>query len=250
MPFRYFNEEPILKPEHLFRKVDNWPETAIITWQSGFVRAAQNYNIKPLSIKAKSNRILVSELTYKDKRYAFSQIGIGGPSTAPFIEEMAVFGTKNFVFIGSCGELTADLKGKIIVPDRAFRDEGTSWHYIPETEEYIDIQTAQHTESIVKSLGFGYEVGSIWTTDAVYRETPSAVKYYRDRGCIAVDMECASIMAVAKCKMLNAYQVLFTADSLAGGNWKKGRLLHMAKTAWDAYLNLALELADSVTEIS
>ena len=247
MQFSYFNEEPVLKPENLFRKVENWPETAIITWQSGFVRAAKEYDMKPLSIKAKANRILVNELTYKDKRYAFSEIGIGGPSTAPFMEEMAVFGTKNFIFVGSCGTLTDDAKHRIIVPDRAFRDEGTSWHYIPDSEEYIEVETVKHTESIVKSLNFDYEVGSIWTTDAVYRETPSAVRYYKDKGCIAVDMECASIMAVAKCRNLKAYQFLFTADSLAGGSWKKGRLLHMAKTAWDAYLNLALELADSIS---
>jgi len=247
MPFKYFNEKPVITPESLFKPVENWPETAIVTWQKGFWKPAAAYDLKQLPFKQTSNRLRVSELTYKGKLYSFSEIGIGGPFTSQFMEEMTLFGTKNFVFVGSCGELVDDISGKLIIPDRAYRDEGTSWHYIPDTEEYIDVETVKHTEEVVKNFGLDYSVGNVWTTDAVYRETPSAVAYYRDKGCVAVDMECASIMAVARYKNVKVYQILFTADNLAGKSWKKGRLLHMAKTAWEVYLNLALEIADSIS---
>ena len=247
MPFKYYNEEPILSPKQILKPIAGWPKTIIVTWQNSFLKSAEAYNAKPVWSFSKQSREKVYEITYKEKKYSFAPIGIGGPNTASFMEEQAILGAKNFIFIGSCGALVNDAKHRIIIPDRAYRDEGTSWHYIPDTEEYIDIPTIDSTLNVVKNMVFDYEVGNVWTTDAVYRETPSAVKYYKDKGCVAVDMECASIMAAAKYLGVNAYQFFFTADSLASGSWKKGRLLHMAKTAWDAYLNLALELADSIS---
>ena len=53
----------------------------------------------------------------------------------------------------------------------------------------------------------------------MYKETKNKLKDRVDRGCKVVDMECSAIMAFAKNRGLEAYQFLYTDDTLAGDNW-------------------------------
>lgn len=243
--FKYFDEEPVFKPQHITKPREGFPDCAIVTWQSPFLKCAQKYSLKGLFTYVGGITQPVYEIEYKGKKYAFAVIGMGGPNAASFIEEMTVMGTREFVFIGSCGVIDKSIPTGLIVPDRAFRDEGTSWHYSPSKEEYLDIDTAPYTAGYLTRSGIPFVKGATWTTDASYRETPSAVAYYRDRGCVCVEMECASVMAVAKHLGVKAYQIIFTADSLHGDKWEKGRLLSMADNAWDAYFLTAIGLAES-----
>ena len=244
--FKYFDEEPVLKPQHIVKPREGFPRCAIVTWQSSFLRCAQKYGLKGLFTYVGGITQPVYEIEYKGNKYAFAVIGMGGPNAASFIEEMTVMGTRDFVFMGSCGVIDKTIPTGLIVPDRAFRDEGTSWHYSPSKEEVLNIDTAAYTADFLTRAGIPFAKGATWTTDASYRETPSAVAYYRDRGCVCVEMECASVMAVAKYLGVKAYQIIFTADSLHGDKWEKGRLLGMADNAWEAYFLTALGLAESL----
>lgn len=244
--FKFFNEVPVFRPEHIVKRQDGFPSCAVVTWQSPFLKYAQKYELKPLFTYVGGIQQPVYELTFNGKNYAFAVIGMGGPNVASFIEEMTVKGVRDFVFIGSCGVIDKSVSTGLIVPDRAFRDEGTSWHYDPREEEFIDIPTSDYTASFLKASDIPFVKGATWTTDASYRETPSAVAYYREKGCLCVEMECASLMAVAKHCGVNAYQIIFTADSLHGKKWEKGRLLSMASGAWEAYFLTALGLAESL----
>lgn len=145
--------------------------------------------------------------------------------------------------MGSCGLLSEDTDSDIIVPDYAYRDEGVSWHYIPSKEEKIEVKTCQKTCEILKELKIEYKIGSTWTTDAVYRETPSAVSYYKNKGCLCVEMECASIMAVAEYIKTEAFQFFFSADSFQKEKWEEKRLFKMADNLWSHYLRIAFNIA-------
>ena len=54
-----------------------------------------------------------------------------------------------------------------------------------------------------------------WSTDGFYRETPDKVAYRIEEGCSVVEMECASLAAVAQLRRAIWGLLLFTADSLA-----------------------------------
>ena len=239
--FDYCEEESLIKASSIFSPIENFPQIMLATWQQGFLNSILSSDEIQLGELKNKTRYGLKELTFCGKRLGFCVIPIGSPFVAQFIDEMMVMGTKKFVFVGSCGMLD-NTDAEIIVPDKAYRDEGTSWHYVPDKEEFFNIENADKVCSVLDSLSIPYTKGPVWTTDAFYRETPSAVSYYKNKGCIAVDMECSAIAALSKYCKAETYQFFFTADSLKDKNWKIKRLLKMAKTAWDAYLQIALEI--------
>ena len=88
-----------------------------------------------------------------------------------------------------------DLNGKNIIPTQAYRDEGLSYHYAT-AADYIDIKSSDKLAEVFKELRLPYVQGRVWTTDAIYRETKTAVAKRKNDGCIAVEMELAGMQAV------------------------------------------------------
>jgi len=72
---------------------------------------------------------------------------IGGPTTVGLLEEVLIKGGKKILLFGSCGSLDSSITdGHIVVPTHAYRDEGTSYHYVSSIEgEFIEVKTAKRT---------------------------------------------------------------------------------------------------------
>jgi nucleoside phosphorylase len=66
-----------------------------------------------------------------------------------------------------------------------------------------------------------YRVGKTWTTDAPYRETPNKIRQRKEEGCIVVEMEAASMMAVAQFREVTFGQILYGGDDLSGVEWDR-----------------------------
>ena len=88
-----------------------------------------------------------------------------------------------------------------ILIDRALRDEGTSYHYLPPAE------FAAAKEELVKAameecsaLAQPLHRGASWTTDAPFRETAAAIEGCRARNILAVEMEAAGLYAFAQAR--------------------------------------------------
>ena len=140
--------------------------------------------------------------------------GIGGPSAAGNAEELRVlFPLKNLFLFGSCGTLTDLKEGSLIVPEKAYRDEGTSYHYAP-ASDYIDILQAETLRGIFDQLEIPHVSGNTWTTDAFYRETAAKRDCLVNEGCVCVEMECASVQAVCTYYGINFFPFFYSADSL------------------------------------
>lgn len=61
--------------------------------------------------------------------------GISGPWISSDIEELNVNGVNTFIIFGNCGVLDSKIEDcSIIIPTKAYRDEGTSYHYLPDSE--------------------------------------------------------------------------------------------------------------------
>ena len=103
-----------------------------------------------------------------------------------------------------------------LIPTRALRDEGASYHYVAPSR-YIDMnkQALEAIEKTLKQKKIPYEEVMTWSTDGFYRETPDKVAYRIEEGCSVVEMECASLAAVAQLRGAIWGMLLFTADSLA-----------------------------------
>ena len=144
---------------------------------------------------------------------------------------------------GSCGVLDDDkVKDNIIVPVSAVRDEGTSYHYIASSPEIeADTHSVQALESVLKNCGFSYIKGKTWTSDAIYRETISAIRERRQEGCLVVEMECASMLAVAKYRHIPFIQFLYGADNLSSDTWEIRDLNLYGMNCAEKYMVLAFE---------
>ena len=67
-----------------------------------------------------------------------------------------------------------------------------------------------------------------------------------ESGCKVVEMECASIMAVANSKNINAYQFLYTDDALAGETWNIRTLKEDRSLILKECLKIAIEIAKEI----
>lgn len=245
----YFNEEPVLKANAFQTRDESFPKTMILSWQPGFENELKRkFSLKEYKKKLCAGGTIVTIYLFKSPKngaeLAFCLIPAGSPVAAMAMEELSVIGAENFVFIGSAGSLREENGDSLILPVKAFRDEGTSCHYLESADEFVSVGSADFTESFLKEEHVPYVKGCTWTTDAIYRETKSAINEAKKRGCICVEMECASIMAVAEARGFNAYQLLFTADKLVSKEWDAGRMINMEENAYSVYLEIIIRLAE------
>ena len=249
---KYYNQNGIVNARNLYRKDENFPKTVILSWQVQFEsELKRRFEVTDYSKKlcAGGCNIIIRTFDIEGVKLGFALLPAGGPIASMMMEEISALGAEKFVFIGSCGNLLDSKSDSLIVPTRALRDEGTSYHYLPSEEEFVEVETAQFTDAFLDEIKVPHKLGATWTTDAFYRETSGALKEARDKHCICVEMECASIMAVSKAKNLPAYQILFTADKLESDNWNLGRLKSMGFSTYGTYLEIAIELAEKVNSI-
>lgn len=145
---------------------------------------------------------------------------------------------KKIIATGSCGVLRDIKENAFLIPTKALRDEGTSFHYLPPSR-YIEIDRKMIGEikDVFEKLDIPFEECITWTTDGFFRETREMVQYRLSEGCSAVEMECAALAACSQKRGASFGQFFFTADSLASvtehdeRNWgisSHSRALHLA----------------------
>jgi uridine phosphorylase len=180
----------------------------------------------------------VYKLDYGDKPVVVANPGLGAPLVVGTFEELIAFGCRKFVAFGSAGVLKSELKrGSIIIPSSAVRDEGTSYHYCPPSRVMeMDSEVVGKLEAVLVKHGIEYEIGRTWTTDAFFRETKGKVARRQAEGCLAVEMECSALIAVARFRNVVFGQYLVAEDDISGDKWDPryvdNRLSFQEKVFW------------------
>lgn len=88
-----------------------------------------------------------------------------------------------------------------IVIERALRDEGTSYHYLPPSDySEAPARLVQMAREALMAAGISIQSGATWTTDAPFRETEMAIDAAKRAGILAVEMEAAALYALAKAR--------------------------------------------------
>ncbi len=149
-------------------------------------------------------------------------VGPGAPIVALAIEELIEFGVQRFISIGLAGGLTPDLNtGDAVICDRALRDEGTSYHYLPPARSVdADPVLIRRISAALSACSIAHSIGASWTTDAPYRETRREVEAYRTEGVKTVDMEAAALFAVGQRLKVSTAAVFVIGDRLADLTWQ------------------------------
>jgi uridine phosphorylase len=163
----------------------------------------------------------IYEISYQGRRLAFFHPGVGGPIAAGLLEESIAFGCRKFIACGGCGVLEKEMAvGHLIVVSGAVRDEGVSYHYLPPAREVTASEAGVNAlVNTLRGRDVPYRVGKTWTIDAPYRETAAKIRRRREEGCLTVEMESASLIAVAQFRKVIFGQVLYGGDDLSGSEW-------------------------------
>lgn len=163
----------------------------------------------------------VYEIEHEGNRLAFFHPGVGAPIAVGLLEEVIAFGCRKFVVIGGAGVLEKNCEvGKLFLVSSAVRDEGVSYHYLPPAREVLaNPDVIQTLEAVLQQKALPYQRIKTWTTDAPYRETQSTIERRRAEGCVTVEMEAASLLAVAQFRKVHLGQILYAGDDLSGDQW-------------------------------
>jgi len=174
---------------------------------------------------------------------------VGAPHAVIGLEKLIVLGASKIWVMGWCGSLQPDLNiGDLVVPIHAVSEEGTSRHYPAPGEKFrSDSGLNRMLISAIAHTGRECAKGDIWTTDAIYRETPEKVRRFQELGVLAVDMEISALMAVAAYRSTALAALLVVSDELSDLKWKPGfsdpRLKESTRLAGDMLLDLSKALA-------
>jgi purine-nucleoside phosphorylase len=175
-----------------------------------------------------SRRLYLSRLYYdKGLQNSPCVIGpvLGAPVAVMLLETLRVWGVQQIIFIGWCGSIQKDLQiGDVLLPDAALIDEGTSLHYGQKHGAKVlpDSDLNGNIADMLTSEGVAFRQGSIWTTDGVFRETPSKIQAFQQKGALAVEMEFSALLSASRFYGLETAGLMAVSDELFTGQWHPG----------------------------
>lgn len=246
----YKNSEEILKVSYIYNKYHESFDTLITTFQSKVLPGLleNQYIEEIIDIKFSTSHGKYPIYRVKDlPRTLFFLMPIGAPTTVGILEEIVyAMDVKNIIMYGSAGVLDRNIAAKkIIVPTKAYRDEGTSYHYMP-ASDFIDIKNYQKVSKVLNELNIDYVEGYTWTTDAFYRETKEIYEERKNQGCICVEMEVSAVQAFANLRKVELYNFLYSADNLDHSSWDKRILGNLSIDERLDYFILARFIAKAI----
>lgn len=179
---------------------------AILPGDPGRVEQISRYLEQPEFIV--SNREYTTWRGFLNKEPVLvTSTGIGGPSAAIAVEELFSIGVRNFIRVGTCGGMHRQIRGgDIVIATGAIRMEGTSRHYLPiEFPAVADFSIV----SALKKTCPQAKTGVVQSKDSFYgQHSPDRMPVAAELnekwqawirgGCLASEMECASLFTVAQ----------------------------------------------------
>lgn len=252
---KYSNElQAVINPSDFVDRVENMPKIAIACYSHIlFNKIIKKYcGIKIASLDYTDMVKDIYKIEYNNNCYAIFMISVGGPAAVTCVEDVHAMGCEKFIIFGNCGVLDKKIEDlAIIIPRKAIRDEGVSYHYLDLSDEVITVNEKYGGlfKNLLDSLGYSYVEGTTWTTDAFYRETSEKVSRMKKMGAICVEMEAASLQAVCQFRGIDLVVFFYAGDNLDNEYWDK-RSLSGNKKIDDKILvmDLAIKLAEEIMD--
>jgi uridine phosphorylase len=151
-------------------------------------------------------------------------VGNGGrfaPDTAITTEILCAAGAQTLIRVGSCGSLQERVKiGDLVIVTGALRGDGTSRYYVAE-----NFSTVAHGEIVsalrqaADDLKLRYHLGWIFTTDALFQETPELIRQLSEQNISSIDMVTSTFLTIAQMRGKKAGAVLAVSDECLHGKF-------------------------------
>ncbi len=156
---------------------------------------------------------------FEGKPVSVQATGMGAPSTAIVVEELAQLGVKRLLRVGTCGGLQPDLGfGELIVALTAVPQDRTSSSYVPEPHcPTADWELVHGLVHAAKELGEKPRVGPIVSSDLFYYPDGEQYRRWADLGVLAIEMEASVLFTLGALRGLETGCLLTVSDLLADG---------------------------------
>ncbi len=178
----------------------------------------------------RSHKIFLSEVltgSYNGVPVSLAGPMLGAPQSVVVLERMIALGARKIIAAGWCGSLRTDIKiGDIVIPSGAISEEGTSAHYpgvgCTPSGTLVESLRSSLAGSSLTSAGVKIHEGTVWTTDAPFRETCAKLEAFQANGVLSVDMETSALFTVSRFRGVDLAVVLVVSDDLSGPKWVHG----------------------------
>jgi len=141
-------------------------------------------------------------LTYEGIALGIVPCAVGASFAVLIAEQLFASGCRLLISMTSSGQLVG-LRAPpyFILIEKALRDEGTSYHYLPPSEfSSASPRLIAAMTRAFDGLRVPVERGATWTTDAPFRETPATIASMKAKGVMAVEMEASGLYAFAEAR--------------------------------------------------
>ncbi len=188
--------------------------------------------------------------TYKGREITVTSTGMGCPSTAIAVEELARVGVTSFIRVGSTGALQPHLApGDLVVSEGSFRNDGTTDMYAPKGYPAVpDLELTLALERAARvhgpKHGLAVHAGLNVTDDAFYAESPAWTQQMSGLGLLNIEMESSAMFVVARQRGLRAGMICAVSSNLVVGTSVYDDEAHKRlATGWGASIEAALDAA-------
>ncbi|WP_422859680.1 nucleoside phosphorylase [Flagellimonas sp. S174] len=246
-PKKYDHKVIITPKQHLSAEKKNYkdfkpPKSVILCFESSVIDHYKNLDNTEHSHFWTGEMIYLKD--YNNEVAIVGNFGIGGAAASHILEILIAVGVKNFIVIGHAGGLQKNNPIRtIVLIDKSIRDEGVSHHYLaPEKYAFPSLSLTDKLKNRLDNEAIDYKVGSSWTIASMYRETKEEIAHYAQEGIATVEMELASLFAVAMFRKVDIASLLVISDYVAFTNWDE----HLNSDLTSRALFKAIEIAEKV----
>lgn len=155
------------------------------------------------------------------KRVSIGNGGRYAPDTAITTEILCGAGAESLIRVGSCGSLQDNIKiGDLVIVTGALRGDGTSRYYVAENFSTLaDAGIIAALKRAAEDLHARYHLGWIFTTDALFQETPELIQQLNEQNVSSIDMVTSTFLTISQVRGKKAGAVLAVSDECLYGKF-------------------------------
>jgi uridine phosphorylase len=187
---------------------------------------------------------------YKGKKITATSTGMGCPSTAIAVEELARVGVRSFIRVGSSAAVQPHVKpGDLLVSEGSLRNDGTTAAYAhPGYPAVPDLRITIELDRVAREIAaregkYAVHTGISVSDDAFYAETPAWISQLNSLGILNIEMEASALYVVARLRGLRAGMICSCSSNLVRGASLYDDVHDALKSGWMHSIEAALETA-------
>jgi len=231
---KHYREASAFTPENLLREArrqkaiaeESVPFVCVLDPDGDIVRRVRSSGRARLDASWSCYHTELYRLSEDGLELGFIGCAVGASFAVLVAEELFASGCGLLISMTSAGQLF-ELRPPpyFVLIERALRDEGTSYHYLPPAEfSSICTELLDAMKDAFAGLRVPVERGAVWTTDAPFRETASAIAAMKTKELMAVEMEAAALYAFAEArrKPVLCFAHVTNQMAMVAGDFEKG----------------------------